>query len=157
GLYLFRAGKFAEAEPHLRQVVAARRKRLPAGDPGIAGPLALLGVDLFVQNKHAEAEAALREAIAALEQGKHDDDPFFPLHQGALGGCLVAEKKHAGAEPFLGAAWEGVEADRKKRPAEYKPGTFWHDRRMDLMGALADLCDATGKMDEAARWRKERE
>ncbi len=157
GLYLFRAGKAAEAEPHLRQVVAARRKKLPAGDPGIAHPLALLGVDLFVQNKHAEAEAALREAIAALEKVKRDDDPFFPLNQGALGACLLAQKKYEQAEPFLRAAWDGVEADRKKRPEEYKPGTFWHGCRMAVMGALADLCDATGKKDEAARWRKERE
>jgi serine/threonine protein kinase/tetratricopeptide (TPR) repeat protein len=157
GLYLFRAGKAAEAEPHLRQVVAARRRKLPAGDPGIAHPLALLGVDLFVQNKHAEAEAALREAIAALEKVKRDDDPFFPLNQGTLGACLLAQKKYEQAEPFLRAAWDGLEADRKKRPEEYKPGSFWHGCRLAVIGALADLCDATGKMDEAARWRKERE
>jgi serine/threonine protein kinase/tetratricopeptide (TPR) repeat protein len=150
--------KWADAEPLLRKVVAAGRKKHPPEDPRIMGPLAILGVALFFLNRHPEAEKALREAITAAEKGKQPiTDPYFPCHKATLGGCLLAQKKYAEAEPFLVAAIDALKTDQARRPAEYRPGTFWHGVLTQSLGCLVEVYEATGKKDEAAKRRKERE
>jgi serine/threonine protein kinase/tetratricopeptide (TPR) repeat protein len=153
---LFFQKKHAECVTVLREVVAAYRKKLPAGHPKLTESLSYLGTNLFLLKKHAEAEPFLREAITAMEKEKQVDVRLL-LHKGGVGACLLAQKKHAEAEPFLLAAVEGMKADQAKRPDEYKPGSFLHQRLTEALGWLVEVYDAVGKPNEAAKWRKELE
>jgi hypothetical protein len=110
---LFRERNWYAAEPILLQVVAARRKLLPAGHPKITDPVALLGVYRFFQKKYAEAEKLLREAITAMETEKlPGSGPRLFGAKAWLGMSLQAQKKHAEAEPLLREAITAMEKEK---------------------------------------------
>ena len=65
-----------------------------------------------------------------------------------LGGTLLGQKKYADAEPLLLAGYEGMKQREKTIPPQ---GRF---RIPEAIERLAQLYEATGKKDEAAKWRK---
>ena len=67
-----------------------------------------------------------------------------------LGGALLGQKQYAEAEPLLLKGYEGMKAREKTIPSQASP------RIPEALDRLVELYAATGKRDEAARWRAER-
>jgi TolA-binding protein len=66
-----------------------------------------------------------------------------------LGEALLGQKKYADAEPLLLKGYQGMKQREAKIPPQGKP------RLREALERLVQLYEATGKKDEAARWRKE--
>jgi hypothetical protein len=116
----------------------------------LAGLLAQTALDLLALKKWAEAEPLLRESLAIRKKQEPDDWRTFNT-KSMLGGALLGQKKYAEAEPLLVAGYEGM----KKREAKIPPpGEI---RLAEALERLAQLYEATGNKDEAAKWRKELE
>jgi hypothetical protein len=102
------------------------------------------------QGKWAAAEPLLRECLAL--HAKKEADAWTTFHtQSMLGGALLGQEKYADAEPLLLRGYEGMKQREKTIPP---PGKV---RLPEAVGRLVQLYEATGKEDEAARWRAERE
>ncbi len=65
--------------------------------------------------------------------------------------ALLGQKRYADAEPLLLAGYEGMRQREKMIPEQGKI------RLLRAVERLVQLNEATGKKDEAARWRKELE
>jgi eukaryotic-like serine/threonine-protein kinase len=106
---------------------------------------------LLLQAKaFAEAEPLLRECLAILEKTQPDAWTTFNT-KSLLGGSLLGQKMYANAEPLLLAGDEGGKQREAKIPANGKV------RLPEAVERLVQLYEATGKKDEAAKWRKELE
>ena len=68
-----------------------------------------------------------------------------------LGGALLGQKKYADAEPLLLAGYEGMKKQEATVPPQGKI------RMSEAVERLVQLYEATGKKDEAARWRQQRQ
>jgi hypothetical protein len=66
-----------------------------------------------------------------------------------LGGALLGRKKDADAELLLLAGYAGMKQREKAIPAQ------GHVRLTEALQRLVQLDDATGKNDDAAKWRTE--
>jgi tetratricopeptide (TPR) repeat protein len=141
------ARKYSEAIQLCREALAIRRRTLPAGDRALAWPLATLGLSLLHVGKPEEAEPLLRENLAIRQQKTPDEIGLFTA-QSLLGGALLGQEKYAEAEPLLLAGYEGLKQGEAKIPAHFKI------RLTEALERLVQLYDATGKTDEAAKWRK---
>jgi hypothetical protein len=67
-----------------------------------------------------------------------------------LGDALLGQKKYADAEPLLVSGYMGMKARIHAIPPELRT-----IRLIQALERLVLLCEATGKKDEALRWRKE--
>ena len=128
----------------------AIRKALPRDSPQLADQLAPLGLVLLEQQQWAEAEPLLRECLTIREKTQPDAWLTFNT-QSLLGGALVGQKKYAEAEPLLLKGYEGMVQREKTIPPASK---VWLPRAAER---LVQLYEATGKKDEAARWRSEQQ
>ncbi len=109
-----------------------------------------LGRCLLRAGKSADAEPVLRQCLAT--RGKMEPDNWTTFDtKSLLGAALLGQKKYADAEPLLLAGYEGMKQHEKTIPPGGK------DRVPGAADRLVDLYDATGKKDEAAKWRKIRE
>jgi hypothetical protein len=149
-----RLRQFAEAETWRRKWLAVVKERDGAGSLPYASELAALGQNLLQQQKWTDAETVLREGLALSESKQPDGWTTFNT-QSLLGDALLGQKKYAGAEPLLLAGYEGMKqrADRRDQPGGSPPQV----RLTEALERLVRLYEATGKKDEAARWRKELE
>jgi hypothetical protein len=68
-----------------------------------------------------------------------------------LGGAFLGQKKYADAEPLLLAGYQGMKKQQAKIPPQGRA------RLAEAVERLLQLCEATDRNDEAARWRKELE
>jgi hypothetical protein len=68
-----------------------------------------------------------------------------------LGGVLLGQMKHAEAEPLLVAGYDGM----KRREATIAPEA--RSRLAEAVERLVQLDEATGRREEAAKWRRELE
>jgi hypothetical protein len=144
-------GRPVEAEPLLRQRLADQRISKSGPDSvQVAAALATLGQNLIQQRKYAEAESLLCECLAIWEKKLPDDGARFNA-QSLLGASLAGQKKYAEAEPLLVQGYEGLKAREAKIPPAVK------HRLTEALEQLVQLYEATGKPDEAAKWRKELE
>jgi len=140
-------GRPADAEAHLREVVAAYRRRPDPAD--LVDALGSLGMTLTGRGKFAEAEAILREALALCE--KKDPDAWATAHaRSLLGAAVLGQRRYADAEPLLTAGYEGM----LRRAAKVPP--VRRARLAEAADRLVELYAAWGKPAEAARWRAER-
>ena len=64
---------------------------------------------------------------------------------------LLGQKKYADAEPLLLAGYQGMKQREKTIPPQGST------RIPEALERLVQLYEATGKQDEAAKWRKELE
>jgi hypothetical protein len=140
----------AKAATTLVAFVDASRKRAPKDSPPFAGLLAQVSLELLGCGQAAAAEPLLRECLAIREKTLPDDWTTFNTTS-MLGGALLGQKKYADAEPLLLAGYQGMKQREKAIPAA---GLVYLTEAVDR---LVQLYEATGKPDEAARWRKERE
>ena len=146
---LSQSGRHAEAEPLSRAAIKGARKRFGAENPRTAGVLATLSLSLIQQSKWTEAEPLLRECLAIRVKTQPDVWSTFNT-KSLLGGVLLGQKKYAEAEPLLLAGCEGLIQREKTIPQQGKI------RLPEAVERLVQLYEATGKKDEAARWKAER-
>jgi serine/threonine protein kinase/tetratricopeptide (TPR) repeat protein len=143
-----RAGQFAKAEPLYRGFLKQAHKEFGADDPRPLGVLAQLGSNLLQQQKYADAEALLRDCLKGRE--KIDSDSWLTFNtKSMLGAALLGQKKYADAEPLLLKGYEGL----KKRERTIPP-LVRTLRLTEAIERLVQLYEATGKADEADKWRK---
>jgi eukaryotic-like serine/threonine-protein kinase len=143
-------GRWTLAEP-LRRMVLAQRRATPGPDsPVVAGDIAALGMNLLRQGRYSDAEPVLRECLAILEKALPDNWETFNT-KSMLGGALLRQKKYAEAEPLLLQGYEGLKQRAKTIPSAPNP------RLKEALERVVQLCEAIGKKDEAAKWRKELE
>ena len=134
----------------LQNVIGIERKR-GKEDSALAKPITSLGRTFMAAGRFVEAEATLREVLTIQERLEPDLWSVF-LNQSRLGDALLGQKKYAEAEPLLLAGYEGM----KQRAAKIPPAQKSQVTRQAL-DRLARLHEAMGKLDEAAKWRKELE
>ena len=132
----------------LQEQLPEARKSLPKESPQLAGLLAQIGMCLLEQKKWAEAEPFLRECVAIREKTEADDWTTFNI-KSMLGKALLGQKKYAEAETLLLAGYEGMKKREKTIPL---PGGT---RIPEAIDQLVRLYEATGKKDDAAKWRLE--
>jgi serine/threonine protein kinase/tetratricopeptide (TPR) repeat protein len=141
--------QYAEAETWGRRWLAGMKERVGAESPAYTGELAALGVNVLKQKKWADAEPVLRDCLALREKVRPDVWSTFNTRS-LLGEALQGQQKYAEAESLLLAGYRGM----KEREATIPPP----DRKVRLAEALERLMglyEATGRQDEAARWRKQ--
>ena len=143
------ANQGEKAAALFKEVVADRRKRAKPDDPSFAGLLAQVALHLSKCRQHAAAEEMLRESLAIREKWQPDAWTTFNT-KSMLGGALLGQKKYAPAEPLLVKGYEGLKAREKTIP------TTGDTRIPEALDRLVELYTATGKPDEAAKWRAER-
>ena len=114
-----------------------------------ADALAEFGLLRLAQSKWADAETVLRECLVLHEKIKPDAWTTFNTRS-MLGDALLGQKKYADAEPLLVSGYTGVKARIDTIPPELRT-----IRLIQALERLVLLCEATGKKDEALRWRKE--
>jgi tetratricopeptide (TPR) repeat protein/predicted Ser/Thr protein kinase len=141
---LWRLGKLAEAEQHFRGALATKRKDEWNERPSEWLPsMVNLARVLADQGKWAEA-AALFEEIMAIAPGAYPSgNPIPSILQGYYGEFLVKRGQHGEAEEHLVTAFTELRARLGER----------HHRTIKVIGYLADLYEARGRPEEAAKWR----
>ena len=99
--------------------------------------------------KFADAEALLRETLDIREKTQPDAwGTFNTMSQ--LGGALLGQKKYAEAEPLLLRGYEGLSRRKSAIPPEAR------DRLPEAIDRLVELYEATGRPDDAKKWKAER-
>ena len=144
------AGERAKLANLIREQVAEARKSLPPDISRLAQQLAVFGLSLLKAKAFVEAEPLLRECLAIREKAQADAWYTFNS-KSQLGGALLGQQKYAEAEPLLVAGYDGM----KRREATIPPQA--KDRLTEALERLVQLSEATGRPDEAAKWRKELE
>jgi tetratricopeptide (TPR) repeat protein len=92
----------------------------------------------------------LRQCLTTRERTMPDSWLTFRC-QSLVGGALLGLKQYAAAEPLLRAGYEVMKKQAAKMPPPGKAPLT------EAVERLVQLYEATGKKDEAAKWRKERE
>jgi eukaryotic-like serine/threonine-protein kinase len=141
-------GKLAEAETLQREALKMRNKLLGHEHPDVAQSLADLTRTLLLEEKVIEAEVLARECLAIYEKRFLQDWPTFDAWS-LLGATLLGQKKYAEAEPLLLTGYKGMKDCVEKIPAAQKR------RLKEALQHLVQLYDATGRPEEAARWKRE--
>jgi tetratricopeptide (TPR) repeat protein len=137
------------ALPIYKDLLAKSRTALPKDGAHLGGLFAQLGYSLLQAKAFSEAEPLLRECLAIREKKEPEDWRTFDT-KSLLGGAVLGQKKYADAEPLLLAGYEGMKEREKSIPEQTKI------RLNEAVDRLVQLYEATGKKDEAAKWRLER-
>jgi tetratricopeptide (TPR) repeat protein len=145
------ARKSAEGTRLVKEILAEARKEHPAGSTALAGALAQGGLTLLQLEDWNEAEPILRETLSIRAKAQPEAWNTF-YARSMLGEALAGQKKYAEAERLLVQGFDGL----KKRAAQI-PEPFRAVRLTEAAERLVRLCEAQGKKEEAAKWRKERE
>jgi tetratricopeptide (TPR) repeat protein len=130
-----------------RKFVEILRARKGPADGELAGALMPLGRALTAVGKAADAEPILRECLAIRERTQPDTWPLATA-QAVLGATLLERKQYEEAERRLRAGFDGMR-DRNRGVA---PGVV-RLRLAETAGHLVRLYEATGRREEATRWR----
>jgi hypothetical protein len=136
------------AEAVTREAVATFRTAGETASADYASALSNLGLLLLRQGNHADAEPVLRACLTIREKMKGGSWVQFNT-ECQLGGSLLGQGRFAESEPLLRAGYEGMKA-REKAMSPLDRVRF-----AEAADWLARLCEATGRTDEAARWRAE--
>jgi serine/threonine protein kinase/tetratricopeptide (TPR) repeat protein len=144
------AGKLDLAIPLCEEAVKRRKAVLGVDHPDTLVTMHHLAACYRDAQKWPEGEAVLRECLAVRERQQPDAWETF-MTRSILGGALLRQKKYADAEPLLVQGYEGMKARAKSIPPKHK-GLL-----AEAADRLVKLYEATGRMDAAARWRKELE
>jgi serine/threonine protein kinase len=138
--------QFDQAEPWHRKWLAVVRKQAGTDSGMAVSWLTALGWNLLQQQKWTDAEVVLRECLALRAKLQPGSWTMFST-QSMLGGALLGQKKYADAEPLLLNGYAGL----KQRAATIPlPGKI---ALTETLTRLVQLYEATGKTDDAAKWR----
>src|SRR5262249_15808856 len=130
----------------IKEALAERRRRVPADSLQLAGLLARSATIVLEAKAWTAAETILRESLAIREKAEPDAWTTFNT-KAMLGGALLGQEKYGDAEPLMREGYEGMKQRRDKIPAQSK------DRLTRALEWLIELADATGKLDDAERWK----
>jgi tetratricopeptide (TPR) repeat protein len=134
-----------------QEILAEARKEHAADSPALAGALAQGGYNLVQLRSWDEAEPVLREALRLREKLEPEAWTTFNTRS-MLGEALASQNKYADAEPLLVQGFDGLKARAAQIPEQFRAL-----RLTEAADRLVRLCEAQGKNEEAAKWRKERE
>ncbi len=141
-LILDNSGKLAEAEPFFRDVVQVRRRTVPDDDLLRIQSVANLAGNLEKQKRPAEAIPLLLEVYTRRDLFRKKGNMDARI-AGDLGLALCEVSRFSDAEPYLR---ESVALRQERRMPMSKTS-----RR--IFESLADICENTGRADEAAKLR----
>jgi tetratricopeptide (TPR) repeat protein len=142
-------GKLDVALGLFYEALERRRASLGSEHPQTLLTMQDLGRCLLRAGKPEKAEAILRECLSLRARDQPDDWNTCDTRS-QMGDVLLSQKKYAEAEPLLLAGYEGLKQCADKIPAADKV------RVTEALDRLVRLYEATGKPDEAAKWRAER-
>jgi len=106
GLTFKKKGRYAEAEPYLRQTLANIEKALEPDHPEVLQSLNSLGSLYYAQGQYAKAEPLLRRALEIREKALGPDHPDVAQSLNSLGSLYYAQGQYAKAELLLRRALE---------------------------------------------------
>jgi serine/threonine protein kinase/tetratricopeptide (TPR) repeat protein len=132
----------------IRAYLEIARKELEAGNIQLAEVLAALGSELLQLREFTEAESLLRECRDIRRKSAPEDFTTFDATS-LLGAVLLGQKKFAEAEPLLMEAYQGL----KRKENTVPPGS--KIKCSQALTRLVELYEATGRKEEAEKWRKE--
>jgi serine/threonine protein kinase/Tfp pilus assembly protein PilF len=141
-------GKLAEAETLQRETLAMRKKLLGNEHPDVAVSLADLTRTLLLEEKFIEGETLARECLALGEKRLPEGWETFDARS-LLGATLLRQKKYAEAEPLLLSGYSGMKDREERIPVPQRR------RLKEALQHLVELYEATGKPEEAAKWKRE--
>jgi serine/threonine protein kinase len=142
-------GRLDRALPLLRELTNLWKLKAGADSAQYAVALSGLGSGLLQQKTWTEAEPILRDCLAILEAKEPDTWRTFDT-KSMLGGALLGQKNYVDAGPLLQSGYEGLKARSGKIPPQGKV------RLVEALDRLVNLAEATGKPDEAAKWKDEK-
>jgi hypothetical protein len=142
--------QFARALEQRQLLLADQRKAFPDDDPRLATALIGLADAGLMNDPSFDAEPLIRQCLSIREKKIPDDWLTFNARS-RLGGLLLEQKKYAEAEPLLVSGYEGLKQREASIPANGKK------RLTEAVERLVQFSEATGKLDEAAKWRRELE
>ena len=145
------ARKVPEAQKLAKEILTEARQEHAADSSALAGVLAQVGNALVELESWDEAEPVLREALRIRVEREPDAWTTFNS-QSLLGAALAGQKKYADAAPLLMQGFDGLKARSAMIPEPVRAL-----RLSEAADRLVRLCEAQGKKDEAATWRKEAE
>jgi tetratricopeptide (TPR) repeat protein len=131
-----------------RRFLDLTRGRKPLLEGEVAGALMPLGRALSAIGKAAEAEPLLRECLAIRERAQPGSWPLATA-EAALGATLLELKRYEEAERRLRAGFDGM----RDRSRGLVPGQV-RLRLAETASHLVRLYEATGRTEDAARWRE---
>jgi serine/threonine protein kinase len=136
--------KTVEAETLIDESIEILGKTLPREDRRIVNAEATRAALCLANGKFAEAEKAAVVVVALRSRPGAVDSPWrLGAIKSVLGGALAAQKKFTDAEPLLLEAFQMLEAD-PRAPKR---------RVSESLQRVIQLYEASGKPDEAAKWR----
>ena len=141
-----RSRQFAEAEQLLRATTDAAHHVMGPMHPQTLLFASALGEVLLLEGKFDEAVGGLRPNVAAREAAKADTWNIFS-DRALLGAALAGQRKFADAEPLLRDGAAGLRERENRMPFAQR------QRIAEARAGLAALYEATGRPDEAAKWR----
>ncbi len=141
-------GKLDRALPLFEEALKSERARLGPEHPDTLVTLANLAKCLLRQGDFTNAEARARECLG-LRQRTTPRDWRTCAVQVTVGIALLGQKKLEDAEPLLLQGYAGLRERARQIPAGYRREVT------EAAQALAQLYEAWGKPEEAARWRRE--
>jgi tetratricopeptide (TPR) repeat protein/ubiquitin-protein ligase len=139
-----------KALPLFRSFLAAQEKQQGATNSRLAGLQASVALALLKAGLSAEAEPILRQCLSIRVEKMPDHWLTFNTRS-MLGGALLGQKKYQEAKPLLLQGWEGLKQRQAQLPAPARP------RLTEALERLVQLYEATDRVKEAGRWRKELE
>jgi hypothetical protein len=145
------ARKTPEGTKLAKELLAEARREHAAGSLELASALAQDGAALVELGHCDDAEPVLREVLRLRERLEPEAWTTFNARS-LLGGALAGQKKYADARPLLEQGFAGLKARAEQIPEPYRA-----PRLGEAADRLVRLCEAQGKPEEAANWRKEAE
>jgi serine/threonine protein kinase len=143
------AKDLARAEAWQRKWLAVVKTQTAADSTEYADELVALSSLLLQQKKWSDAEATARDGLAIRQKNQADCWRTFAT-QSLLGAALLGQRKYTEAEPLLLKGYKGM-----KQRADQMPSQAKDPRLREALERLVQLYEATGKPEEAAKWKKE--
>lgn len=135
--------KFREAEQFYREAIDVTRDRLGDDHYTLGGLIDSLATLFMDREDYAAAEPLYREALETMRRTLDGDDPAIAMVGVDHGYSLLKLARHAEAEELM---LDGY----RLASGELEPGD---EILREIAGKLAELYDAWGKPEEAARFR----
>jgi tetratricopeptide (TPR) repeat protein len=139
------AGRFADAIPQLEEVLAPSHQKPELAWIGNSLLTAYVGA-----GKKSDAVALARQQVQAARDQFPADSLELAVALGPPGQALMEVEEYADAEPLLLANYKGLKQNEGRILPQEKDALL-----RDAVARLAQLYDAWGKSDKAAKWRQE--
>jgi tetratricopeptide (TPR) repeat protein len=136
---LHKQGKYSEALPLAKKILAIKEKLLSPEDPDVANSLNNLSALYYEQGKEAQAEPLLRHALAIQEKALGPDHPHVAISLNNLATLHYKQGNYAQAEPLF----------RRALAIREKALGLDHPKVADSLNRLAMLYQKQGKEAQA--------